>query len=67
MAVSFQCMTKFTTNKKKNEKKIKKKIKETVWELIAQFLIIIIIRQYLVGLIKRFKSVIKYWESNHEY
>ena len=28
MAVSFQCMTKFTTNKKKNEKKIKKKKQE---------------------------------------
>ena len=25
MAVSFQCMTKFTTNKKKKDKKIKKK------------------------------------------
>ena len=28
MAVSFQCMTKFTTNKKKKKKKKKKKEKE---------------------------------------
>ena len=39
MAVSFQCMTKFTTNKKNKKKiqtEVQKKKKKTMWEAVPK-------------------------------
>ena len=50
MAVLFQCMTKFTTNKKKNKNKIKKKSKGGLFPLSAESearIFIIIVFTYL--------------------
>ena len=60
MAVSFQCMTKFTTNKKNKQKKKRKKKKDHFYRKYVSYQLSLMGQKFLLGKNIDWESAVKY-------